>query len=167
VRYELYIFISIISFFLHEVTLSTPMIVKKNALSCKHYKNEHPYIIITYSFAADVIMFPKISALSLVLPAGYLDNRLSAAKAREVNNNECRISPSVHALYFYRSSWPFLRILLPSSLSVCLSSRFFAIGYYCKTRSASCSSCLQIARLIFRQVEAQVEEGDRRKGRPK
>jgi hypothetical protein len=28
--------------------------------------------------------------------------------------------PSLHALYFYRSSWPFLRILLPSSLSVCL-----------------------------------------------
>jgi len=65
-------------------------------------------------------MFPKIPALSLVLPARYLDNRPSAVKAREVNNNECRISPSVHALYFYRSSWPFLQILLPSSLSVCL-----------------------------------------------
>jgi hypothetical protein len=65
-------------------------------------------------------MFPNISALSLVLPVRYLDNRLSAAKAREVSNNECRFFPSVHALYFYRSSWPFLRILLPSSLSVCL-----------------------------------------------
>lgn len=37
-----------------------------------------------------------------------------------MSNIECRIFPSVQALYFYRSSWPFLRILLPSSLSVCL-----------------------------------------------
>jgi hypothetical protein len=54
----------------------------------------------------------------------------------------------MHALYVFYSSWPFLRVLLPSSLSVRLSSRFFAIGY-CRTRSAPCSFYLQFVRLTF------------------
>jgi hypothetical protein len=75
-------------------------------------------------------MLPKLSALSFLLPATYLDNRLSAAKAREVRHIECRIFPRCT---HYMST---VLLALPTDspnvltvcLSVCLSSRFFAIG---------------------------------------